>query len=71
MVEYSLVGVDGNAFSIIVYVRSAMKKEGFSQKSIDEYVQDAQSKDYNHLLSVSIDQIHKVNAKKRKGIYNS
>ena len=48
--NYTLTDVDGNAFAIMAYVRSAMKREGKSNEEIDNYIKDAQSSDYNHLL---------------------
>ena len=59
--HYDLVGVDGNAFSIMGYVRSAMKECGFSKDEIETYIKDATSNDYNHLLVVSMDIIDKCN----------
>lgn len=59
--EYDLVGVDGNAYSIMGYVQKAMKECGFSQEEIKEYLDDAKSSDYNHLLVVSMDMIDKCN----------
>lgn len=65
--EYTLVGVDGNAFAIIGYVKKAMKRERYSQEAIDDYMKKATEGDYDNLVSVSLDQIHEVNRKK-KGI---
>lgn len=61
MKAYTLVGVDGNAFSIIGYVRSAMKRAQMTSQDIDAYTKDATSSDYNHLLVVSCKMIDKVN----------
>jgi len=49
-----LVGVDGNAFSVMGVVQREMKKADCSQEEINEYLQDAQSDDYDHLLAISI-----------------
>ena len=59
--EYSLIGVDGNAFSIMGYVRKAMKETNFNKKEIEAYTKDATSSDYNHLLTVSINMVDKCN----------
>lgn len=59
--EYSLIGVDGNAFSIMGYVRQAMKETGFTKDEIEAYIKDATSGNYDHLLVVSIDMIDKCN----------
>lgn len=61
--KYDLVGVDGNAFSVMGYVRRAMIESGFSREEIDEYIKDATSGDYNNLLCVSVDMIDKCNEK--------
>lgn len=59
--KYSLIGIDGNAFSVMGYVRSAMKKEGKSQDEINKYIEDAKSGDYNNILSASLDMVDKLN----------
>ena len=61
MKAYTLVGVDGTAFSIMGYVRSAMKRAQMTSQDIDAYTKDATSSDYNHLLVVSCEMIDKVN----------
>lgn len=61
--KYSLIGVDGNAFSIMGYVRRAMKETGFTREEIEAYTKDATSGDYKHLLVVSIDIIDRCNEK--------
>ena len=63
--KYTLVGVDGNAFAIMGYVLHAMRKEGFSKEERDEYLKDAKSSDYDHLLCVSVDYIDRVNDRVR------
>lgn len=61
--KYSLIGVDGNAFSIMGYVIDAMEDTGFSKEDIAEYQDDAMSSDYTHLLAVSVKMIHSCNEK--------
>ena len=61
MKAYTLVGVDGNAYAIMGYVRIAMRRAGMSKEDIDVYTKDATSSDYNHLLVVSCEIIDKVN----------
>lgn len=58
---YSLIGIDGNAFSIIGYVINAMKQCGYSRDAINMYKTDALSDDYNNLLSLSIQMIDNCN----------
>ena len=59
--KYDLVGIDGNAFSVMGYVARAMRNEGKTKNEIDAYYADAKSGDYNHLLSVSFDMVEKLN----------
>lgn len=61
MKAYTLVGVDGNAFSIMGYVTSAMRKAKMSREEINEYTKEAMRSDYNNLLVVSCEMIDKVN----------
>lgn len=61
--EYTLVGVDGNAFSVMAYVAKCMKNENFSVKEIKEYRSKAMNGDYNNLLCVSMDYVEECNKK--------
>lgn len=61
MKHFDLVGIDGNAFSIMGYVANAMRICKFSKQERDDYYKDAMSSDYNHLLMISIDMIDKCN----------
>ena len=61
MEKFSLVGVDGNAFSIMGYVEQAMKKTGYSKEEREVYRKEAMSGDYNHLVCMSLDQIDECN----------
>ena len=58
---YDLIGIDGNAYSVMGYVKKAMREQKFSQEEINAYMADAMSSDYNHLLCVSSDMIDKCN----------
>lgn len=60
MKQFSLVGVDGNAFSIMAYTSSAMKKAGFKEQ-IAEYRNQAMSGDYSNLICLSDEWITKCN----------
>lgn len=53
-VEVELVGNDGNAFSILANVRRSLRKAGVPQSEIDEFVNEATSGDYDHLLQTCI-----------------
>ena len=59
--KYTLVGIDGNAFSVMGYVSQCMKKEGMSREEIENYRKDAMSSDYNNLLVVSQEMIDFLN----------
>ncbi len=63
--KYNLVGVDGNAFAVMGYVRNAMRAEGFSRKEIEDYTKDAMSSDYSHLISVSCDMVDECNSRRK------
>ena len=45
-----LVGQDGNAFMILGLAQRAAKKAGWSKEEISEFMTEAQSGDYDHLL---------------------
>jgi len=49
-IKVKLVGRDGNAFNILGIMRDALKEGGVSKKEIDEFIKDAMSGDYDHLL---------------------
>lgn len=63
MPKYDLVGVDSNAYSIMGYVQRAMRMEHYSQEEVNNYIKDAKSGDYNHLLATSIDMVDELNSK--------
>lgn len=51
---FDLVGVDGNAFSVMGYVANCMRVVGKSQDDVKAYQKDAMSSDYSHLLAISV-----------------
>jgi len=53
-----LIGQDGNAFAIMGNVKQALKRAGADMECIDEYLKEATSGDYNHLLTVSMKYVH-------------
>ena len=63
--KYNLVGIDGNAFSVMGYVRNAMRAEGFTRQEIEDYTKDATSSDYNHLIAVSCDMVDECNSRRK------
>ena len=54
-VNLDLVGVDGNAYVIMASFKRQATKEGWSTKEIELVLEEAQSKDYNYLLSTILD----------------
>lgn len=60
--KYDLVGIDGNAFSVMGYTANALKREGLGNLC-DEMRMKAMSGNYNNLLCVCLDYIRKANEK--------
>ena len=54
-VKLSLVGLDGNAFSLMGAFSSAARKQGWKKADIDKVTADCMSGDYDHLLCVLMD----------------
>lgn len=46
-----LVGVDGNAFSIMGHFSYCAKQSGWTKEEIDVVMKEAKSSDYEHLLA--------------------
>lgn len=69
--EYNLVGINGNAFSVMAYVRKAMKEQGFSKSEIDNYVKEAMSSTYDNLLVESMKYLDLCNEKMWFGDYDT
>lgn len=61
MQEYSLIGINGNAFAIMGYVQRIMGKEGKTKEEITAYLKKAQAKDYDNLLYISMEKIDELN----------
>jgi len=60
--KYNLVGVDGNAFSLMAYTQNAMKQCKFPKTEIDDVLNRATKSDYNHLICVLDEAIQRCNA---------
>ena len=54
-VKLTLVGIDGNAYSIMGHWQRAARKAGWTQPEIDEVLNEARSSDYDHLLITIIE----------------
>ena len=63
--NYSLIGIDGNAFSIMGYVRKSMRECGRAKEGIDSYLKEATSGNYDNLLCISINVIEELNMKEK------
>jgi hypothetical protein len=50
-IHVQLVGQDGNAFMVLGLCQRAAQKGGLSKAEIDEFMTEAKSGDYNHLLA--------------------
>lgn len=60
--KYDLVGIDGNAFSVMGYTARALRNEGLNDLVAKMY-EEAKSGDYNNLLRVCMEYIEKANKK--------
>lgn len=61
--RFSLVGIDGNAYSVMGYTARCMKEVGYSKKEITKFYELATKSDYYNLIAVSQEQIDKCNNK--------
>lgn len=50
-VKLTLVGLDGNAFSLMGEFRYLAKKQGWTDAEIDKVIEECESSDYQHLLA--------------------
>lgn len=53
-VEVQLVGTDGNAFAVLGAVSKALQRAGVSKEERDEFMAEATSGDYDHLLATAM-----------------
>ena len=61
MGRFSLIGVDGNAFSLMGYTAKAMRMSGFTKDEIDKMYEEATSGDYTDLIYVCSEYVDKAN----------
>lgn len=54
--ELDLVGLDGNAFTIMAFFRKKAMEAGWSKERIEAVLNEATSKDYNHLIATILEQ---------------
>lgn len=60
--KYCLVGVDGNAYSLMGYTANALKREGLNEL-VNEMFKKATASDYSHLIAVCCEYLDKANEK--------
>ncbi len=63
--KYSLVGVNGNAYSIMGYTKQALESEGL-QDLVDEMIEKATAGTYYHLIVVCDEYINMANEKAKE-----
>lgn len=49
-VELRLVGLDGNAFSLLGAFQRAARRQGWSKEDIQKVIEEAKASNYDHLL---------------------
>ncbi len=49
-IKVKLTGTDGNAFAVMGAVSTALRKAGISQAEREQFMEEATSGDYSHLL---------------------
>ncbi|MGL4676626.1 MAG: hypothetical protein ACRCWI_03050 [Brevinema sp.] len=50
-VKGALDGINGNAFMLMGYFQKLARQQGFSKEWIKQVLDEARSKDYNHLVA--------------------
>lgn len=55
LVKLNLVGIDGNAFSILGAFRQAAREQGADSDWVDNVIEEAKSGDYHHLIATILD----------------
>ena len=53
-VQFQIVGIDGNAFSIMGTAQKAARRAGLSKDQIEEYLNEAMSGDYDNVISTTM-----------------
>lgn len=52
--KVQLVGIDGNAFSIMGIVKRGLRNQGWTQEEIDLYLKESMSGSYDRLLQIAM-----------------
>ena len=58
-VKMTLVGLDGNAFSLMGAFRNNARQQGWSKEEIKVVLDECKSSDYNHLLQTLLANIRR------------
>ena len=53
-IEVELIGRDGNAWAVIGAVSQALRRAGVDKAERDEFIEEAMSGDYDHLLQTAM-----------------
>lgn len=53
-VTVPLIGQDGNAFMIVGRVSGELKRAGVPKEEVEQYIEEATSGDYDHLLATTM-----------------
>lgn len=53
-VTVKLIGENGNAYNILGKVKKAMQRAGVDKETQDQYMKEATSGNYDHLLAVTM-----------------
>lgn len=62
IIMYSLVGIDGNVFSVMGYVTKAMKQCDFNKQSVDKYLSECMQSDcYSKIIVISLEYLNRCN----------
>ena len=69
MAKYTLVGVNGNAYSIMGYTSRALRNEGL-ENLVEDMLTQAKSGDYDNLLCVCDEYVDKANEKAYENGYD-
>ena len=57
-VDVQLSGTDGNAFALMAKVTRGIRKAGGTKEDENEFMEQAMSGDYNHLLRTCMDWVN-------------
>ena len=53
-IEVQLTGQDGNAFTVMGITQKALRRAGVPKVEIDQYLEDAMSGDYDHVIQTAM-----------------